>query len=138
VLIKMEFIENCMLLGTLLCPLLLLALSYFRFLKVQSNLKLSLISFVLVYALFVGASELLDNRLSLELDQFDLDGNGIYSESELTPEAKVAMDKWAHDTGRTFAPIVGFLFALIYTSLIFGGNKVVQLIYSRFAQREST
>jgi hypothetical protein len=134
----MEFIENCILFGTLLCPFILLVLSYYRVLKVRSNRKLALISFVVVYALFVGASELLDNRLSLELHQFDLDGNGIYSESELTPEAIVAMDNWGNDTGRTFAPIVGFLFSLIYTLLIFGGNKVVQLIYSRFAQREST
>jgi len=134
----MEFIENCMLFGTLLCPFILLVLSYCRVLKVKSNRYLALISIVLVYALYLGNSELLDHRLTLELEQFDLDGNGIYSESELTPEAKVAMDKWGQDTGRTFAPIVGFLFAFIYSLLIFGGNKIAQLIYTRFAHREST
>ena len=62
------------------------------------------------------------------MKSYDLDGDGGISGAELTPAAEHAMDEWASDTGRTFAPIVGVpLTAIWYTTLfaiLFGGQWI--------------
>ena len=134
----MELIETMMLYGTLCCPILILVLRQLGILKIKSTYRLAIVSFFLVFALYVGAAQLLDLRLKAEMYSFDLDNDGSFSSSELTPAAEAAMENYTADTGRTFAPIVGFLYALLYTSLVFGLNKVGHSIYSRFSHNENT
>lgn len=47
--------------------------------------------------------------------RYDLNGDGAYSQEELTPEAKDALDDWASDTGLNLAPITGLFIAPIYS-----------------------
>ncbi|MDO4440683.1 MAG: hypothetical protein Q4B81_00695 [Moraxella sp.] len=41
------------------------------------------------------------------LQSYDLNGDGMFSGDELTPEQDKAMQQVVRDAGRTFAPIVG-------------------------------
>ena len=127
-----------MLYGTLCCPILILVFSQLGILKTKSNFRLALVSFFLIFALYVGAAQLLDLRLKAEMYSYDLDNNGSFSRNELTPDAEAAMENYTADTGRTFAPIVGFLYALLYTSLVFGLYKVGRSIYLRLWHNENT
>ena len=131
-------IETMMLYGTLCCPILILVFSQLGILKTKSNFRLALVSFFLIFALYVGAAQLLDLRLKAEMYSYDLDNNGSFSRNELTPDAEAAMENYTADTGRTFAPIVGFLYALLYTSLVFGLYKVGRSIYLRLWHNENT
>lgn len=79
---------------------------------------------VVGYVLLVTSVFALDSHLESELDKYDLDGNGWFDESEMTPAAQQAMDDFTNDTGRTFAPISGvpitaiwvlFNFAILYS-----------------------
>jgi len=49
------------------------------------------------------------------LDQYDLNNDGIFSAEEWTPQAEAAMDDFATDTGLTFAPFTGLFIAPIYS-----------------------
>lgn len=61
-----------------------------------------------------------------QLESFDLNHDGIFSGSEITPEQNEALHKVCADTGRTFAPIVGILYSLIYFWMVYFVLKVVR------------
>jgi len=100
-------------------PAIVLAVSGTKLLPVKSKLKLALISFFILYAFIVGSAQVADYSIEQELYTYDLDGDGSFSPEEMTPEAEVAMDRFSHDTGRTFAPITGFIFSFIYVALFY-------------------
>ena len=50
---------------------------------------------------------------------FDLDGDGWFSEAEMTPAAEEAMQEFTSDTGRTFAPAFGIPFTAIWVGVCF-------------------
>ena len=58
--------------------------------------------FYLVMMLSVTAARIDGDK---NIARYDLDGDGSYSQEELTPEAKAALDDWASDTGLNLAPI---------------------------------
>lgn len=101
-------------------PALVLATSGTKFLPVKSKLKLAIISFFIIYTFIVGSAQVVDYQLEQELYAFDVNGDGSFSLEETTPEAKVVMNRLANDTGRTFAPITGFIFSLLYVVLFYG------------------
>lgn len=101
-------------------PFVVYVLSRVNALPIKGLGKLAGISFVVLYLFIVGSAQLSDYQLKKELDSFDLDGDGIFSSVEFTPEAEDAMNRYTQDTGRTFAPIAGFIFSSVYVSLVFG------------------
>lgn len=78
----------------------------------------SLISAIVVYAAIIISVNLTEQRLDNELAAFDLNGDGIFSGKEITPESEAAMYRVTADTGRTFAPFTGAIFSLIYFLLL--------------------
>jgi hypothetical protein len=56
--------------------------------------------------------------MKLELESFDLDGNGFIDNEEITPASIQANEKASHDTGLSMAPFTGILYSIIYFILI--------------------
>jgi hypothetical protein len=98
-------------------PAVVLAASKTRVLPMKGNLKLALISFLILYAYIVGSAWLTDYQIEQRLHLFDLDGDGSLNSNEMTPEAKAALDRFSQDTGRKLAPITGFIFSSLYVSV---------------------
>lgn len=68
--------------------------------------------------LFAGA-EVKDMRLTAEMKRFDLDGDGGFGDTELTPDAQKAIDAWASDAGRTMAIFTGIPVSAIWAGICF-------------------
>ncbi len=98
---------------------------------------------LVVYLLAIGAWALLGLTLSrmtgrylkADLDRYDLDGNGAFSKSELTLEARRAMQRFTSDTGRSYAPFTAGPIAFVWVSLNYGFFAVV-LAGWRWMRRE--
>lgn len=78
------------------------------------SVSISAISAVLVYLLILGSVTFIEFKLDAELAAFDLNGDGVFSGSEIIPEQEHAMHQVIADTGRTFAPITGAVFSIFY------------------------
>lgn len=103
-------------------------MSYRAFLKKKIHpLCLISISTLLIYGLIVGYVAFADHQLKLELNEYDLNGDGVFSEYEITPEQKEAMRRVISDTARCLAPITGAIFAIGYSVLFFGTYSLVKL-----------
>ena len=90
---------------------------------------------ILGYVVLLVSVWALDAQLEAEMNSYDLDGDGGFSGAELTPEAELAMEEWASDTGRTFAPIFGVpITAIWYTfqfAILFSGEWVIRKCFFR-------
>ena len=80
-------------------------------------LLLFILACVVGYIVLMIAVQTLEIELERELYRHDLDGDGAFSENEMTAEAERAMDAWASDTGRSFAPIFGIPITIIWTTI---------------------
>ena len=76
--------------------------------------SLAALSALFVYVFLVLGAVYVDFKLEADLAEFDLNGDGFFSGAEITPEQQQAMLLVVADTGRTFAPITGVVFSLIY------------------------
>jgi len=93
-----------------------LILLYRKRLLVNSNAKsfwVSALTFFLVYVLIVGAAAFDQVYCQGDLNQYDLEGDGIFGESEQNEGQVAAMNNLIRDTGRNFAVITGGLFAFV-------------------------
>ncbi|MGL5018673.1 MAG: hypothetical protein ACRDBP_11085 [Luteolibacter sp.] len=81
--------------------------------------KWMLIVSLLCYLLLLVSVRFTSLRLKANLDSHDLDGNEMFSGSELTPQMYKAMKEWTSDTGRTLAPITGLFISPIYCGFWF-------------------
>lgn len=70
------------------------------------------------------------------LQSYDLDGNGMFSGDELTPEQDKAMQQVVRDAGRTFAPIVGLVFAPLGVLLGFVGCSIMVGLWQRIINNQ--
>jgi hypothetical protein len=77
--------------------------------------KLIIINFFLVYVIFLLGVYSQEFYLEYKLNSFDLDGDGFFTENEITPEQAQYMSLVVGDVGRTFAPITGLLFSIVYS-----------------------
>jgi hypothetical protein len=78
------------------------------------QVSISAISALFVYFLLIVNVIYIEHKLDSELAAFDLNGDGIFSGGEITPEQEKAMHRVVADTGRTFAPITGAIFSVVY------------------------
>lgn len=77
------------------------------------------------YLVLMTAVQAVETELDRELYRHDRDGDGMFSEDEMTPEAERAMDAVTSDTGRTFAPITGIPITFVWTAINFAVLAVV-------------
>lgn len=80
----------------------------------KKKLLLALMQIFVFYVSVLVEVSIYDYQLEKQLYSFDLNGDGIFSGSEITPEQEEAMIKFIGDTGRTFAPITGAIFSFMY------------------------
>ena len=74
------------------------------------------------------AALMTDIYLAYQLEQYDLDGDGFFTGEEVTPEQELALKKVVSDTGRTFAPLTGFILSLGLSLIVFIALKLVGFI----------
>ena len=80
----------------------------------KKKLLLALMQIFVFYVSVLVEVSIYDYQLEKQLYSFDLNGDGVFSGSEITPEQEEAMIKFIGDTGRTFAPITGAIFSFMY------------------------
>ncbi|MEP0177922.1 MAG: hypothetical protein ABJH28_03650 [Paraglaciecola sp.] len=78
------------------------------------NVSVAAISAICLYVFILVSVAYVEQKLNAELAAFDLDGNGLFSGAEITPEQEKAMYRVTADTGRTFAPFTGAIFSTLY------------------------
>lgn len=83
---------------------------------------------ILCYLFIIGGAWATDEHLSAILQSYDLDGNGVLNDNELTPMATQAMQNVANDTGRAMAPMTGLIIAPIGVVVCFMTGKLLQTI----------
>lgn len=76
------------------------------------------------YILLIAAVQTTEIDLKNRLNRFDLDGDGVFSGEELTPQMHAAMKAVTNDTGRTLAPITGVITCPIYSGFWHGSVGV--------------
>lgn len=92
---------------------------------------ISLTVFFVIYFLIVGGATYSDISLKLTLRKFDLNGDGIFNEDEITTEQRKALRNVISDTGRNFSVITGFIFSGIITFFVFIIGKITEFIKKR-------
>lgn len=80
----------------------------------KKKLLLALMQIFVFYVSVLLEVSIYDYQLEKQLYSFDLNGDGVFSGSEITPEQEEAMIKFIGDTGRTFAPITGAIISFMY------------------------
>lgn len=91
------------------------SLAIYKSVANEKVVKLVVINFFLVYVIFLLGVYGHEFYLEYKLSVFDLDGDGFFTEDEITPEQEKYMSLAVGDVGRTFAPVTGLLFSFIYS-----------------------
>ena len=76
----------------------------------------TVIGAVLCYLVLMAGVFATNAHLMAVRDSFDLDGDGVFSGLEITPESEEAMRAVSSDTGRTLAPFTGLFTCPIYSA----------------------
>ena len=95
---------------------LLPALAWFCLVR-REKFHIELVSLFSIFAssgLLVGAYIFEKKKEERELYKFDLNGDYLFSDEEMTPEAKEAMDRWATDAGRMFIPLSSVIVSAVW------------------------
>ena len=71
------------------------------------------------YGILLLTVQVVEADLQREMYRHDLDGDGGFSEDELTVEAQRAIDAVVTDTGRRLAPVTGVPITFIWTTINF-------------------
>lgn len=80
---------------------------------------ITVFSFVLVYFLIVSGSYFQDLYLKWQLSRFDLNHDGMFTDSEITEELKKAVREVSADNARRFAVVTGYLVARVVAIITF-------------------
>lgn len=117
-----------------LVPAIVYFVSLFKKKRIHPAL-LYLLACVVGYVVLLFGVWATDQYLEAKMNSFDLDLDGGIGGDELTPEADAAIDEWASDTGRAFAPVIGFPLTAIWTAMCFGvfygGEWLIRKTYFR-------
>ncbi len=87
--------------------------------------------FFVIYLLIVGMTTYVDLDCQWTVNKFDLDGNGIFTNEELTPEAEKAIGNLIHDTGRNLSFIFGIFQAGIISLFVFIAGKIFDYLKTK-------
>ena len=83
-------------------------------------LKPFLISAFIGYTLIVGSARIADVELKSRLYELDTNGDGTFTNEEITPEVERRLMDVASDTGRTFAPFTGLPMSAVWSAIVLG------------------
>ena len=100
-------------------------------------LWISLTLFFTLYLFIVGGTAYFDISSELTLQNFDLNGDGIFSGNEITTGQKEAMRNVVCDTGRNLSFITGFIFSGIIACFVFGIGKIREYTKTKKAHTRS-
>lgn len=98
-----------------------------------SNLKLVIVNFIVLYLLILFSVYSYEIYLEYKVSTFDLDGDGFFSIEENTAEYAEYSSKLTNDVGRTFAPITGFVFSFLCSTLFFFILKLSEIVKRRMS-----
>ena len=90
-----------------------------RYKKNYSNALISLLTALFFYASFFIAIKIDGYMLEQHANSFDLDGDGMFSASEITPGQAKASFAYTNDLGRNLAPYIGIVLAVLYFVVLF-------------------
>ena len=77
------------------------------------------LNFVFLYFLIVTSSYLNDWYLQQELAKFDLDGDGFFSQAEMTSQQQEIFNLVMHDTGNNLVLITSAVYSAFVTFLLY-------------------
>lgn len=119
---------------TIICLFSLLSIifNYKKLFSKNKILWISVSTFLILYLLLVGTATFEDIYYQWDLNNYDLDKDGMFGGSEITEEQNEAMRKLTSDTGRNFSFITGFIFALIFSTLVY----IVGRIFSKLKKHD--
>ena len=80
---------------------------------------LFVVSCFIGYVVLLVSVQVLQVAIEAELFRHDLNGDGVFSATETTEELEQAMDAFANDTARTFAPYTGIPITFIWNVIAF-------------------
>jgi heme A synthase len=89
---------------------------------------ISLTIFFIFYLLIVGGATYGSISAEFTYQKFDLNGDGNFSNNEITPEQIIAEKNLISDTGRNFSFITGFILSAIIALFVFGIGKISEYI----------
>lgn len=92
--------------------------------KLAISARISLWSLVIVYSFIMYGALAMDFYLDYELQKYDLNGDGVFSDGEINKEQELAMSKVIGDTGRTFAPFTVLVFSIVLAGVVFVMSKL--------------
>lgn len=72
-----------------------------------------------VYALIVGRAAYEDIWLQCEVNRLDINGDGLFSSPEMTPEVQELLQKQTTDIGRNFSFVSGWVVAFILAAMVY-------------------
>jgi len=84
-----------------------------------------------IYLLIVGGATYSDLNAQWALNGFDINGDGFFSGSEITPEQTEAMRNLTSDTGQNFSFITGLFFSGVIAFFVFMTGKILEFIKSK-------
>ncbi|GAB5517684.1 MAG: hypothetical protein Rhob2KO_54090 [Rhodopirellula baltica] len=84
------------------------------------------------YGLLLLSLPFTEAAIEADMYSFDLNGDGVFDDSEMTPEAKDAMRRWSSDVGRNFAPFTGLFIAPIWSAMVYAVFALAYLIGNAF------
>jgi hypothetical protein len=102
----------------------------------KKKLLLALMQIFVFYVSVLVEVSIYDYQLEKQLYSFDLNGDGVFSGSEITPEQEEAMIKFIGDTGRTFAPITGAIFSFMYIPFALVIECLIDFIIKRRMKKQ--
>jgi hypothetical protein len=76
-------------------------------------IKFGFLIAILAYILLNSIIAFKNYQFKKELDAFDLNQDGLFSNNEISAEQKEAMDKVSNDTARNLAPLTLIPFAIV-------------------------
>lgn len=98
--------------------------------KLTSN-HIALISAFLFYLSIIITALATNYILKNELNSFDLNGDGFFTNEEITSDQQIAMRRVISDTGRNLAPIIGIVYSLIYYVVLFFFFWITKTIFQK-------
>lgn len=107
---------------TLIVPVVVTFLLYTLWLIVLRHRfkpwKVLAINFLLSYGLVIAQAAFFEHYYQVQWDRYDTNGNGLFESYEQTEGFAEAMERVVQDTGRTFAPIFGFIISGFFTFIL--------------------
>lgn len=79
----------------------------------------AVVVFLSVYALIVGRAAYEDIWIQCEVNRLDLNHDGLFSSSEMTPEVQELLRMQTSDVGRNFSFVSGWVVAFILAAMVY-------------------